>query len=127
MEAYCVGTLVRADGVAFEEHYLSCPRRASIVAATDQYNRSMKTALQRLRGGPTDADFGETGCSSRPLFGCCNRQVHAQCPVLREICPKLETAVRNVSKTHTFTENSGNCSYDDDQCAESKSLTSTVN
>jgi anti-sigma factor RsiW len=44
-----MGKLDRAERLAFEDHYLSCPRCASVVATSDVYVRSMKTALQRLR------------------------------------------------------------------------------
>ena len=48
-EAYCMETLDRPARLAFEEHYLACPRCASVVASTDKYVRAMRTALQRLR------------------------------------------------------------------------------
>jgi len=35
--------------IAFENHYLICPRCASIVVSTDDYIKAMKTALGRLR------------------------------------------------------------------------------
>ena len=48
-EAYCMETLDRPASLAFENHYLACPRRASIVARTDEYVRSIRRALERLR------------------------------------------------------------------------------
>src|SRR5262249_30080000 len=35
--------------LAFENHYLACPRCASVVASTDEYVRSIRRALERLR------------------------------------------------------------------------------
>jgi anti-sigma factor RsiW len=49
VEAYSLGSLDRQAALAFEEHYLACERCASMVADTEDYIRSMKTALQRLR------------------------------------------------------------------------------
>jgi hypothetical protein len=48
-EAYCMETLDRPARLTFEEHYLACPRCASVVASTDEYVRSMRNALERLR------------------------------------------------------------------------------
>ena len=48
-EAYCMETLDRPARLAFEDHYLVCPQCASVVASTDEYVRSMRTALERLR------------------------------------------------------------------------------
>ena len=48
-EAYCMEKLDHSRRIAFENHYLICPRCASIVASTDEYIRSMKAALKRIR------------------------------------------------------------------------------
>ena len=48
-EAYCIETLDRPASLAFENHYLGCPRCASVVASTDEYVRSIRRALERLR------------------------------------------------------------------------------
>ena len=48
-EAYCMETLDRPASLAFENHYLACPRCASVVASTDEYVRSIRRALERLR------------------------------------------------------------------------------
>ena len=48
-EAYCMEKLDHSRRTAFENHYLICSRCASIVAGTDEYIRSMKAALGRLR------------------------------------------------------------------------------
>ena len=48
-EAYCMETLDRPASLAFENHYLACPRCASVVASTDEYVRSIRRALARLR------------------------------------------------------------------------------
>jgi len=48
-EAYCMEKLDHSQRIAFDNHYLTCPRCASIVAGTDEYIMSMKTALGRLR------------------------------------------------------------------------------
>src|SRR5262245_12346914 len=43
-EGYCMETLERTACIAFEEHYLACPRCTSIVTSTNEYIRSMKAA-----------------------------------------------------------------------------------
>ena len=45
----------RANRLAFENHYLACPRCASVVASTDEYVRSMRNALRRLRTEEKDS------------------------------------------------------------------------
>ena len=54
-EAYCMETLDRPARLAFEAHYLACPRCASVVASTDEYIRSMRNALERLRTEKKDS------------------------------------------------------------------------
>ena len=51
-------TLDRPARLAFEDHYLVCPQCASVVASTDEYVRSMRTALERLR---MERKMGEGG------------------------------------------------------------------
>src|SRR5215510_10589852 len=48
-EAYDMESLDRPASLAFENHYLACPRCASVVASTDEYIRSMRNALEQLR------------------------------------------------------------------------------
>ena len=49
-EAYCMGTLVDQDNlVAFEEHYLACPRCSAIVEETERYVRAMQSDGRRFR------------------------------------------------------------------------------
>jgi hypothetical protein len=48
-EAYYMNTLDHPARVAFEDHYLTCARCASIVARTDEFVRSMRNALRQLR------------------------------------------------------------------------------
>ena len=48
-ERYCMGSLDKAEALAFEEHYLSCARCASIVEDAEHFTRAMKIAAQRLR------------------------------------------------------------------------------
>jgi uncharacterized C2H2 Zn-finger protein len=46
-----MGTLAgKVNLVAFEEHYLACPRCLAIVQETERYVRAMQIAAQRLRG-----------------------------------------------------------------------------
>jgi hypothetical protein len=56
-ERYCLGSLPRVDAVAFEDHFLTCARCASIVETADQF-RAMKVAAQRLRpvAGNSESD-----------------------------------------------------------------------
>jgi anti-sigma factor RsiW len=49
-------TLGRSERLAFEDHYLTCPRCASIVASTDEYVRSIRSALERLRAEEKDSE-----------------------------------------------------------------------
>jgi hypothetical protein len=51
-------TLDRNSRLAFEEHYLTCARCASIVETTDEFVRSMRNALRRLR--PVDGHARES-------------------------------------------------------------------
>jgi hypothetical protein len=44
-----MGMLAAIEATAFEDHYVGCPRCASIVENAQQYVRAMKTAAQRLR------------------------------------------------------------------------------
>jgi hypothetical protein len=60
-EAYCMGTLGRPERLAFEDHYLTCPRCASSVASTDEFVRSMRTALERLRPARKTRDARPAG------------------------------------------------------------------
>ena len=54
-EAYCMETLDRPASLAFENHYLVCARCSSVVASTDEYVRSMRNALRRLRTEEKDS------------------------------------------------------------------------
>ena len=72
-EGCCMETLERTARIAFEEHYLACPRCASIATSTNEYIRSMKAALRRLRPGglsPIDTFRRLTGVLPRraPLY-----------------------------------------------------------
>jgi anti-sigma factor RsiW len=55
-EAYCMETLDRPARLAFEKHYLACARCASVVASTDEYVRSIRSALERLRAEEKDSE-----------------------------------------------------------------------
>src|SRR5262249_6599365 len=76
-EAYCMETLDRPASLAFENHYLACPRCASIVASADEYIRSRgrrssscdrrerrartKSPTHRLMKAANRAALGRTG------------------------------------------------------------------
>jgi uncharacterized C2H2 Zn-finger protein len=64
-ESYCAGTFSQPDEFTFEDHYLTCPRCASIVATTDEYIRSMKAALWRFR--PTEKANPRGSATKRPV------------------------------------------------------------
>jgi hypothetical protein len=48
-EAYCMQRLDHSERMAFENHYLTCPRCASVVTSTDEYVGSMKAALRHVQ------------------------------------------------------------------------------
>jgi hypothetical protein len=48
-EAYCLGTLGRAEAAVFEDHCIACRSCAAAVQDAETYVHAMKAAAQRLR------------------------------------------------------------------------------
>ena len=55
VEAYCMGTLPPADAIAFEQHYIGCPRCAIIVEDTHRFIRGIRAAALDLFGAETQS------------------------------------------------------------------------
>jgi hypothetical protein len=72
-EGYCMETFDRPARLAFEDHYLSCTRCASVVVTTDESIRSLRAALRRLRyeGQTPTATSKARGRLTRRLWGIC--------------------------------------------------------
>jgi anti-sigma factor RsiW len=52
VEAYVMGTLPKGKATAFEDHYITCTRCATVLEKTDEYVDAMRAAAKELQSKP---------------------------------------------------------------------------